>query len=113
MKPQLYKVFCTQVHKYENYISQIEIKERSDTTLKNKMVNRLGFNINAKELRKLKEIDSIRPDLRGYDTTTKAHIALQEWFKVNFEEALKKGMKLPKVKMPELLSLVRAAPQIS
>ena len=77
------------------------------------MAKRLGFSINKKEMRKLKEIESIRPDLRGYNLSAKTHVALQEWFKVNFEEALKKGLKLPKVKMPELLSLVRAAPQIS
>ena len=66
--------------------------------IRTNMTKRFGFNINAKEMKRLKEIETIRPDLRGHTLAERMHIALQEWFKVNFEEALKKGVKLPKAK---------------
>lgn len=56
-------------------------------------MHRQPVTLNAEQVRKLAEIEAMRPDLQGYTVSRKVHVALQEWFKACFEDAHVKGIK--------------------
>jgi|TARA_Y100000296_G_scaffold781_1_gene769 hypothetical protein len=41
--------------------------------------------INTDEIKKLSEIEKIRPDMQNYSISKKVHVALQEWIRENLK----------------------------
>ena len=49
-------------------------------------IKRQPVAINIYEMKKLVEIEAIRPDLRGYNVSKKVHVILQEWLRENLKK---------------------------